>query len=80
MDSNDIVHAMDLGGQPGAVAISPDKNNIAIVIKNEHDKAFNDGLILQLPADFLIVIDSSSEDPMDWTMKTVNMVGLNHQS
>jgi hypothetical protein len=80
MDSKDIVRTMDLGGQPHAVAISLDKNYIVIAIKNEHDKDFNDGLIPQLPAGFLIVIDSSSEDPMDWTMETFNMVGLNHRS
>jgi hypothetical protein len=76
MDSKEIVRTMDLGGQPDAVAISPDKNYIAIAIENERDEDFNDGLIPQLPAGFLIVIDSSSENPMEWTMKTVDMVGL----
>jgi hypothetical protein len=48
MDSKDIARTMlDLGGQPGTVDISSDKNYIAIAIEDER------GLIPHLPVVFL---------------------------
>ena len=75
--NRNIVHTMAIDGQPDSVAVSPDKNFIAIAIENERDEDLNDGAIPQLPAGFLAVIDSSNiEDPTTWIMDTVELTGL----
>jgi len=66
----------DLGGQPDSVAISPDGKYAVIVIENERDEDFNDGLIPQLPAGFLQVMDISSENVDEWTLTVINLTGL----
>jgi hypothetical protein len=58
MDSKHIVCNMDLDGQPEALAIFLDMNCIVIAIKNKPNKDFNNGLIPQLPASLLIVIET----------------------
>jgi Esterase-like activity of phytase len=52
-----IVKRIPLAGQPDSVAISPDGRYAAIVIENERDEDENDGLIPQLPAGSLQVLD-----------------------
>jgi hypothetical protein len=74
--SKEVIHTMDLGGQPDSIAVSPDKSFIAIAIENERDEDLNDGELPQLPAGHLSVIDSSSADPMEWTLTTVELTGL----
>lgn len=49
---------------------------MAIAIENERDEEFEDGVIPQLPAGYLSVIDTSSADPADWVLSTVNLTGL----
>ena len=46
-----------LAGQPDSVAISPDEKYAAIVIENERDEDVNDGLIPQLPAGTLQILE-----------------------
>jgi hypothetical protein len=76
MDSKQVIRTMDLGGQPDSLALSPDKTFIAVAIENERDEDLNDGLLPQLPAGFLVIVDSSSSDPMDWTSSNVDLTGL----
>ena len=52
-----VVRRIALAGQPDSVAISPDQRYAAIVIENERDEEVNDGLIPQLPAGSLQVLD-----------------------
>jgi len=75
-DDKSIVASIDLGGQPDAIAVSPDKSFIAVAIENERDEDLNDGLIPQMPAGYLAVIDSSADDPSEWTMSKVELTGL----
>lgn len=58
------------------MAVSPDKTFVAIAIENERDEDLNDGLIPQLPPGFLIVMDVSAEDPMEWSVEQVDLTDL----
>lgn len=66
---------IDLGGQPDAIAISPDKQYAAIAIENERDEDLGDGEIPQMPAGHLVVI-SMSGPPSSWVVNHVSMSGL----
>ena len=74
-----IVHSIDLGGQPDSVAVSPDKRFAAIAIENERDEDLDDGQIdiaPQAPAGYLVIVDMADADPQNWTSRTVIMSGL----
>lgn len=58
------------------MTVSPDGTYAAIAIENERDEDFNDGLIPQLPAGFLVVMDVSDVDPGNWTFESVNLTDL----
>jgi hypothetical protein len=66
-----IVKRLQLAGQPDSVAISPDRRYAAIVIENERDEDFNDGLLPQPPAGTLQILD------LPWLrLRTVSLTGL----
>jgi len=73
--SQSIVRSMDLGGQPDAVAISPDGQYAAIAIENERDEDLGDGRPPQLPSGFLVIIDLTG-GPADWGMRTIGLDGI----
>lgn len=52
-----IVAVHELGGQPDSLALAPDHRRAAIVIENERDEDFNDGIIPQLPSGTLLIVD-----------------------
>jgi hypothetical protein len=64
-----------LAGQPDSIALSPDQRFAAIVIENERDEDENDGLIPQLPAGKLQVIELAGSYE-EWTVETVELTGL----
>lgn len=70
-----IVKALPLGGQPDSVAISPDEKYAAIVLENQRDEDENDGLIPQLPAGQLVVIELQGS-PNWWPLRYVDFTGL----
>lgn len=74
--SQTVLRTGDLGGQPDAVAISPDESFVVIVVENERDEDFNEGLLPQFPPGFVVIMDVSSENVDDWSISTVNMTGL----
>ncbi len=57
LKTRDILAKCDVGGQPDAVAVSPDGTLVAIAIENERDEDLNDGVIPQQPAGHLAVFD-----------------------
>lgn len=71
-----VVREMDLGGQPDAVTVSPDKMWAAVAIENERDEDLGEGIPPQMPAGFLVIVHMQGA-VADWTMKTVTMTGLN---
>lgn len=70
-----IVRTIDLGGQPDSIAVSEDGQFVAIAIENERDEELGDGSPPQLPAGFLVIIDSVG-DVMTWMKRDVNLTGL----
>ncbi len=70
-----VVKTFDLGGQPDAVAVSPNGTYAAIAIENERDEDESGGIIPQLPAGFLQVLDLSGA-PAAWTLTAVDLTGL----
>lgn len=76
METKAVVATLDMMGQPDAVALSPDGNFVAVAIENERDEDLGDGVLPQLPAGHLMVVDSSDEDPTKWTATKVEMTGL----
>ncbi len=73
--SKTVVATHPLGGQPDAVAVSPDGRYAAVAIENERDEDLGDGAPPQLPAGFLVIVDLPGE-PADWTLRTVALTGL----
>lgn len=72
-----LVRTIDLEGQPDSIAISPNGSRYAaIVIENQRDEELNDGLIPQLPAGNLKVLDLKDNRPDRWSMRTVALTGL----
>ncbi|MGZ5351474.1 MAG: esterase-like activity of phytase family protein, partial [Actinomycetota bacterium] len=65
------VRRIPLAGQPDSVAVSPDKRHAAIVIENERDEDVNEGLIPQLPAGSLQILDLRT-----LALRTVALTGL----
>ncbi len=68
--------ACDLGGQPDSVAKAPDGSFIAIAIENERDEDLNDGIIPQLPAGFLALIDIQDGALACGTLRFTDLTGL----
>ena len=66
----------DIGGQPDSLAKSPDGTFISIAIENERDEVLNDGIIPQLPAGNLVMIDVSEAGLVCDTMLMADLTGL----
>jgi Esterase-like activity of phytase len=76
ISSHSIVRRIALAGQPDSVAISPDQKYAAIVIENERDEDVNDGLIPQLPAGTLQILELSRLFSSDPGLRSVDLTGL----
>ncbi len=70
-----VKRIIDLGGQPDAVAVSPDGRYAAVAIENERDEDLGDGEIPQAPTGFLVIVDLRG-NPKNWTTRTVSLSGL----
>ena len=75
IDNREIVATCDVGGQPDALAISPDRSFLAVAIENERDEDLNDGVIPQLPAGYLAVL-SLGADGMPTNCDDVTIIDL----
>jgi len=71
-----LAASIDLGGQPDSIAVSPDGQYAAVVIENERDEDLGDGNPPQLPAGTLIIVNTSSTDPGNWTTSVVDLTGV----
>jgi Esterase-like activity of phytase/LVIVD repeat len=76
VQTKQIVKTIPLGGQPDSISISPDERYAAIVIENERDEDLNDGLIPQLPAGNLKVLDLKTLFLANPVVKTVDLTAL----
>lgn len=70
-----LVASIALGGQPDAIAISPDQKYAAIAIENERDEDLGDGAPPQPPAGFLAIVDLVGK-PKNWNVRNVNLEGV----
>ncbi|MFT4081920.1 MAG: esterase-like activity of phytase family protein [Nocardioides sp.] len=73
-----ILHTIDLAGQPDSIAISPDGRYAAIAMENQRNEAYTpdggeEGDLPQAPAGFLQVIDLTDDDPTTWTTTPVEL-------
>jgi hypothetical protein len=57
MDAKTVTAECDLGGQPDSIASAKDGSFIAIAIENERDEDLNDGVLPQMPAGQVAMID-----------------------
>ncbi|WP_407292334.1 esterase-like activity of phytase family protein [Stutzerimonas zhaodongensis] len=69
------VATLPMGGQPDSIAISPRGRYAAIAIENERDEDLNDGLLPQLPAGYLRIVDLKGQ-PSRWRTRDVDLTGL----
>jgi hypothetical protein len=67
-----IVARLPLGGQPDAIALAPDRKRAAIVIENERDEDFADGLLPQPPSGRLVVAELKGS-PTQWAIREVDL-------
>lgn len=76
ISSMTIVKTIYLGGQPDSVAFSPDGDYIVVAIENERDEDLGEGIPPQMPAGFVVVIDSKTKHPRNWRKNVVDVTGL----
>lgn len=75
IDSRTIDSTCEIGGQPDALALSPDKTFLAIAIENERDESVNDGAIPQLPGGNLTVFSTAGGFDCG-SLRVVDLTGL----
>lgn len=73
--SGEITGECDLGGQPDSLAKAKDGAFISIAIENERDEDLNDGVLPQLPAGDLVMVDVDAGLLCD-TLVHVDLTGL----
>ncbi|UWR58492.1 esterase-like activity of phytase family protein [Phaeobacter inhibens] len=66
----------DLGGQPDSVAKSKDGAFLTVAIENERDEDLNDGLMPQMPAGNLVMINTANGGLDCASMKVIGLTGL----
>lgn len=66
----------DLGGQPDSVAKAPDGSFLAVAIENERDEDLMGGMIPQLPAGDLVLVDLKDGALDCASLKHVALTGL----
>lgn len=76
MLTQQVVHTIDLGGQPDSVAVSPDKRYAVVALENERDEDLEDGEPPQAPAGELIIVDIAKFSPKRWGIRKVDLTGL----
>jgi hypothetical protein len=70
------VQSLELGGQPDAIAVSPDGQYAVIAIENERDESLMEGLPPQLPGGKLVIVDRLGATPSDWRKRDVDLTGI----
>ncbi|AHD08257.1 esterase-like activity of phytase family protein [Phaeobacter gallaeciensis] len=66
----------DLGGQPDSIAKSKDGAFLAVAIENERDEDLNDGMLPQMPAGNLALVNTTQSGLDCASMKFVSLTGL----
>ncbi len=74
--SGEEIAACDLGGQPDSVAVAKDGSLVAVAIENERNEDLNDGVIPQMPAGHLVLLDVVDGAVDCDGMRNVDLTGL----
>lgn len=74
IETQEILASCALGGQPDSIAAGD--GFVAIAIENERDEDLNDGVIPQMPAGNLTLVDLEDGVPVCQTLRVVDMAGL----
>ena len=69
------VTELDLGGQPDAIAVSPNGRYAAVAIENERDEDLGSGEPPQSPSGLLVIVDLKGR-PQQWSTRAVNLNGI----
>jgi len=75
VQSHAILRTIPLGGQPDAIALSPDGRYAAIAIENQRDEDFGNGEPPQAPAGFVVIVDLVGA-PAAWSTRNVSLIGV----
>jgi hypothetical protein len=76
MDGKSITGECDIGGQPDSIARAKDGSFIVIAIENERDEDLNDGVIPQMPAGQVAMIDVSEGAADCASLRFADVTGL----
>ncbi|KMW58016.1 Alkaline phosphatase [Candidatus Rhodobacter oscarellae] len=71
-----VTATCDLGGQPDSIAASKDGSFISVAIENERDEDLGDGRTGQMPAGFLVMVNTTEGGLDCASLKKVDMTGL----
>lgn len=74
--SQAVLRTGNLPGQPDSISMAADCTTAAVAIENERDEDLGDGTPPQAPAGSLVIMDTSSADPADWTLQDIDLTGL----
>ena len=76
VESREVLETCDLGGQPDAVAISPDGSFVTVAIENERDEDLGDGRVGQMPAGYLTITQTTDTGLDCGSTMVVDITGL----
>ncbi|WP_368185161.1 esterase-like activity of phytase family protein [Aestuariibius sp. HNIBRBA575] len=76
METGEELGRCDLGGQPDSIAISKDGAFLSVAIENERDEDLGDGRTGQLPAGFLVMVDTAETGLNCDSLNQIDMTGL----
>jgi len=77
INTREVMHSLDLGGQPDSIAISPDGNYAVVAIENERDEDLGDGTPPQAPEGFVVIVNTQNPDPTQWQTQTLTLDSVN---
>ncbi|WP_420407120.1 esterase-like activity of phytase family protein [Hoeflea sp.] len=76
LDGKSVTAECDLGGQPDSIARAKDGSFIVVAIENERDEDLNDGVIPQMPAGQVAMIDVSEGVADCASLRFADITGL----
>jgi hypothetical protein len=79
LTTHEVLHRIDLGGQPDSIVLTPDKATAAIAMENQRDEEATpaggeEGDLPQLPAGFVQLVDLTPADVTSWAAHRVDLV------
>jgi hypothetical protein len=79
LTTHEVLHRIDLAGQPDSIVLTPDHGIAAIAMENQRDEeatppGAEEGDLPQLPAGFVQLVDLTSADVTTWVAQRVDLV------